>query len=72
MTGEVGNPPLLCLDNITAMSTALSGSAEIEQNSQKEKGRQFSPSINLLMGAEIDLESDEDSEALSAHDESDE
>jgi hypothetical protein len=67
----VGNLPLLRLDN----SPATSSSAEIEQSSQKGKGRQLSPSIDSLMGEEIDLgesESDEDSEAWSAHDERDE
>jgi hypothetical protein len=75
--GEAGKSPLLCdihLDNSPATSTALVSSAEIVQDSRKGKGRQHSPSIDSLMGEEIDLgesESEEDSEAWSVHDESD-
>jgi hypothetical protein len=77
LKGEAGKPPLLhdtCLDNSTTTSTTISNSAEIMQDSQKGKDKQHSLSIDLLMGEEIILgesESDEDSEAWSAHDKSD-
>jgi hypothetical protein len=74
----VDGPPPLCdihPDDSIATLTALSNSTEIVHDSQKGKDRQHSPSIDSLMGEEIDLgasESDEDSEAWSAHNESDE
>jgi hypothetical protein len=71
-------PPLLCaihLDDSIATLAALSNSTEIVQDSRKGKYRQLSSLFDSLMGEGIDLgesESDEDSEAWSAHDESDE
>ena len=61
------------LDNSTATSTALSIGAEIVQSSQEGKVQQCRLSIDSLLGGGIDLgesESDEGSEAWSAHDES--
>jgi hypothetical protein len=72
-----GPPPLRNIhpDDSIATLTALSNSTEIVHDSRKGKDRQHSLSIDSLMGEEIDLgesESDEDSEAWSAHNESDE